>query len=89
MEHSDLEWDLAKEINLMDEKLQNTVIEVEQDKPGLQWLEQSRAPLNPTQRDTDPAPFFYISALEKYAKVKVQRMDVEFAVKFRWMWHQP
>ena len=34
------EWDdLAKEKNLSDKTLKNIVVEVEKDKPGLDWLE--------------------------------------------------
>ena len=45
----DKEWDdLAREKNLTDETLKNIVVEVEQDKLGLEWLEQRGASLNPT-----------------------------------------
>ena len=61
VEYSDLEWDdLANEMNLIDKMLQNIVIEVELDKPMLEWLERRKAPLNPTQRDTDLASTIYI-----------------------------
>ena len=40
MEYLDLELDdLAKEMNVMDDTLYNTMIKVEQDKPGVEWLE--------------------------------------------------
>ena len=41
--------DLAREKNLIDKTLKNIIVEVEQDKPELEWLEQQGAPLNPTQ----------------------------------------
>ena len=66
-----------------DGKKPDIVIEVEQDKPGLEWLEQRGAAFNPTQRDTDPIPTIYISVIEKYAKVKVQGIDVQSVVA-RW-----
>ena len=84
MEYSNLEWkNLAKEMNLTDETLQNIIIEVEQDKPGLEWLERCGAPLNPTPRSLDLGPTIFVSVVEKYAKVKVQRMVVESAIKFK------
>ena len=44
-------WDdLAREKNLNDETLKNIVIELEQDKVGLEWLERRRHPLAPMQR---------------------------------------
>ena len=44
-----MEWkDLAEEKNLTDETLRNIVIEVEEDKGGLEWLDCRGAPLNPT-----------------------------------------
>ena len=47
--YTDEEWDdLAKEKNLNDETLKNIVVEVEQDKPGLAWLEGRRHALAPT-----------------------------------------
>ena len=72
----DKEWDnLAREKNLNDKTLKNIVVEVEQDKPGLEWLEQRGAPLNPMQRETDPAPSVYIEAVVKFSKVKVHSLD--------------
>ena len=45
----DEEWDdLAKEKNLNDETLKNIVVEVEKDKPGLDWLEGRGRALAPT-----------------------------------------
>ena len=77
------EWDdLAREKNLTDETLKNIVIEVEQDKPRLEWLEQQGASLNPTQREMDPAPSVYVQAMEKYAKVKLRSADATLALKF-------
>ena len=47
--YADEEWDdLAWEKNLSDETVKNIVIEVEQDKVGLEWLERRRHPLAPT-----------------------------------------
>ena len=61
IEYLDLEWnDLAWEMNLTEETLQNIVIEVEQDQPRLEWLKQRGAALNLTQRDMDPVPIVYI-----------------------------
>ena len=46
--YTDEEWDdLVKEKNLNDETLKNIVVEVEQDKPGLDWLEGRRHALAP------------------------------------------
>ena len=46
--YTDEEWeDLAKEKNLNDETLKNIVVEVEQDKPDLDWLEGRRHALAP------------------------------------------
>ena len=43
------EWDdLTREKNLSDETLKNIVVEVKQDKLGLEFLERQGAPLNPT-----------------------------------------
>ena len=48
VEYLDKEWDdLARKKNLNDETLKNIIIEVEQDKPGLEWLERQGAPLIP------------------------------------------
>ena len=45
----DKEWDdLAKEKNLNDETLKNIVVEVEQNKPGFDWLEGRGHALAPT-----------------------------------------
>ena len=61
VEYLDLKWnDLTREINLTDEMLQNIVIEVELDEPGLEWLEHQGALLNPTQRNMDLAPIVYV-----------------------------
>ena len=69
------EWDdLPREKNLNDKTLKN-IVEVEQDKPGLEWLEGQGAPLNPTQRDTDLAPSIYVKAVAKFAKVIVCSTD--------------
>ena len=47
--YTDEEWDdLAKEKNLSDETLKNIVVEVEKDKPGLDWLEGRGHALAPT-----------------------------------------
>ena len=46
--YADEEWDdLTREKNLSDETVKNIVIEVEQDKVGLKWLERRRHPLAP------------------------------------------
>ena len=74
--YTDEEWDdLAREKNLNDKTLKNIVVEVEQDKPRLEWLEGQRAPLNPTQRDLDLALSIYVEAVAKFAKVIVRSMD--------------
>ena len=73
----DKEWDdLAREKNLNNKTLKNIIVQVKQDKPGLEWLEQQRTPLNPMQRETDPVPSVYIEAVVKFAKVKVRSADV-------------
>ena len=70
--YAEEEWDdLAREKNLSDETVKNIVIEVEQDKVGLEWLERREHPLAPTQRDVDPAPTVYVKAVAKFAKVNV------------------
>ena len=80
----DEEWDdLAKEKNLNDETLKNIVIEVEQDKPGFDWLEGHGHALAPTQRDRDPAPSIYIEAVAKFAKVVVRSTDATTSLQFR------
>ena len=70
--YTDEEWDdLAREKNHSDETMKNIVIEVEQDKVGLEWLERCRHPLAPTQRDMDLVPTVYVEAVAKFAKVNV------------------
>ena len=70
------EWDdLTREKNLNVETLKNIVVEVEQDKSGLEWLEGRGAALAPTQRDMDPAPSIYVEAMAKFAKVIVRSTD--------------
>ena len=82
--YTDKEWDdLAKEKNLNDKTLKNIVVEVEQDKPGLDWLEGRGHALAPTQRDTDPAPSIYIEAVAKFAKVVVRSTDATSSLQFR------
>ena len=47
--YTDEEWDdLAREKNLNNETLKNIIVEVEQDKPGLDWLEGRGHALAPT-----------------------------------------
>ena len=47
--YTDEEWDdLAKEKNISDEMLKNIVVEVEKDKPSLDWLEGRGHNLAPT-----------------------------------------
>ena len=80
----DAEWDdLARGKNLTNETLKNIVVEVEQDKPGLEWLKQRGASLNPMQRETNLAPSVYIQAVMKFAKVKVHSMDAATTLKFK------
>ena len=80
----DEEWDdLAKEKNLSDETLKNIVVEVEKDKPGLDWLEGRGHALAPTQRDTDPAPSIYVEAVAKFTKVVVRSADGMSSLQFR------
>ena len=82
--YTDDEWDdLAKEKNLNNETLKNIVVEVEKDKPGLNWLEGRRHALAPTQRDTDPAPSIYVEAVAKFAKVVVRSADGTSSLQFR------
>ena len=79
----DEEWDdLAREKNLSDETVKNIVIEVEQDKVGLEWLERRGHPLAPTQRDVDPAPTIYVEAVAKFAKVNVDSTETSSALRF-------
>ena len=78
------EWDdLAKEKNLSDETLKNIVVEVEKDKPGLDWLEGRGHALAPTQRETDPVPSIYVEAVVKFAKVVVRSTDGTSSLQFR------
>ena len=78
------EWDdLGKEKNLNDKTLKNIVIEVEQDKPGLDWLEGRGHALAPMQRDTDPAPSIYIEAVAKFSKVVFHSTDATSLLQFR------
>ena len=84
--YTDEEWDnLAKEKNLNDETLKNIVVEFEQDKLGLEWLEGRGAQLNPMQRDTDLAPSIYVEAVAKFAKVIIRSTEamspLQFSVK--------
>ena len=74
--YSDKEWDhLAKEKNLNDKTLKNIVVEVKQDKLGLDWLEGRGHALAPMQRETDPTPSVYVEAVAKFAKVVVCSTD--------------
>ena len=82
--YTDEEWDdLAREKNLNDETLKNIIVEVEQDKPGLDWLEGCGHALAPTQRDTDPARSIYVKAVAKFAKFVVRSMDAVSSLQFR------
>ena len=82
--YTDKEWDdLAKEKNLSDEMLKNIVVEVEKDKPGLDWLEGRGHALAPTQTETDPAPSIYVEAVAKFAKVVVRSTDATKSLQFR------
>ena len=79
----DEEWDdLAWEKNLNDETSKNIVIEVEQDKVGLEWLERHGHPLAPTQRDLDLAPSVYVEAVAKFAKVSVCSAEASSMLQF-------
>ena len=81
--YADEEWDdLAREKNLSDETIKNIVIEVEQDKVGLEWLERGGHPLAPTHRDVDPAPTVYVEAEAKFAKVNVRSAETSSALRF-------
>ena len=78
-----MEWeDLAHEKNLTDETLRNIVTEVEADKAGMEWLDCRANQLNPSQRDTDPAPTIYVQAVQKFAMVKVRGEDSQDGVDF-------
>ena len=82
--YTDKEWDdLAKENNLNDETLKNIIVEVEQDKPGLDWLEGRGHALAPMQRETDPAPSVYVDTMAKFAKVVVRSTDARSSLQFR------
>ena len=79
--YADEEWnDLAREKNLSDETMKNIVIEVEQDKVGLEWLESRGHPLAPTQRNMDLAPTVYVEAVAKFAKVNVRSAETSSAL---------
>ena len=81
--YADEEWDdLAREKNLSDETVKNIVIEVEQDKVGLEWLERRRHPLAPMQRDVDPAPTIYVEVVAKFAKVNVGSAETTSALHY-------
>ena len=81
--YTDEEWDdLAKEKNISDETLKNIVVEVEKDKPGLEWLEGRGHALAPTQRETDPALSIYVEAVAKFAKVVVRSTDGTSLLQF-------
>ena len=81
--YTDEEWDdLAKEKNISDETLKNIVVEVEKDKPGLDWLEGCGHALAPMQRKTDPAPIIYVEAVAKFAKVVVRSTDGTLSLQF-------
>ena len=82
--YTDEEWDdLAKEKNLNDETLKNIIVEVEQDKPDLDWLEGREHALAPMQRETDPTPSIYVDAVAKFAKVVVRSTDATSSLQFR------
>ena len=81
--YADKEWDdLAWEKNLNDETLKNIVIEVEQDKVGLEWLERRGHPLAPTQRNLDLAPSVYVEVVAKFAKVNVHSTEASSVLQF-------
>ena len=81
--YADEEWDdLTREKNLSDETVKNIVIEVEQDKVGLEWLERRGHPLAPTQRDVDPVPTIYVEAVAKFAKVNVGSVEMTSALRY-------
>ena len=82
--YTNKEWDdFAKEKNLNDKTLKNIVVEVEQEKPGLDWLEGHGHALAPTQRETNPAPSIYVEAVAKFAKVVVCSTDTTSSLQFR------
>ena len=82
--YTDDEWDdLAKEKNLSNETLKNIVVEVEKDKPGLDWLEDRGHALAPTQRDTDPALTIFVEAVAKFTKVVVRSAGSTSSLQFR------
>ena len=82
--YTDDKWDdLAKEKNLSDETLKNIVVEVEKDKPSLDWLEGRGHALAPTQRDTDPASTIFVEAVAKFAKVVVRSAGSTSSLQFR------
>ena len=81
--YADEEWDdLVREKNLSDESVKNIVIEVEQDKAGLEWLDRRGHPLAPTQRDMDPAPTIYVEVVAKFAKVNVGSAETSSALRY-------
>ena len=81
--NADKEWDdLTREKNLSDETVKNIVIEIEQDKVGLEWLERRGHPLAPTQRGVDPAPSVYVEAVANFAKVNVRSTETSSALRF-------
>ena len=81
--YADEEWDdLAQEKNLNDKTLKNIIIEIEQDKVGLEWLERRGHPLAPMQRDLDPAPSVYVEAVAKFAKVNVRSVEASSVLHF-------
>ena len=81
--YGDEEWDdLAREKNLSDEIVKNIVIEVEQDKVGLEWLERRGHPLAPMQRDVDSAPTIYVEAVAKFTKVNVGSAETSSTLRF-------
>ena len=81
--YGDEEWDdLAREKNFSDEIVKNIVIEVKQDKVGLEWLERRGHPLAPTQRDVDPAPTVFVEAVAKFTKVNVRSAETSSALCF-------
>ena len=55
---------------------------MEADKGGMEWLDRRANQLNPSQRDTDPAPTVYVQAMEKFAMVKVRGVDSQVGVDF-------
>ena len=79
--YTDEKWDdLTREKNLSDETVKNIVIEVKQDKVGLEWLERRGHPLAPTQRDVDPAPTVYVEVVAKFSKVNVRSAETSSAI---------